>query len=91
MTFEQGTSLTGTTPEIFAETMQNLGVDALGLNCGLGPEQMAPLMERFLACSSVPVLAPITTIGRPICSRMKLSVSAMSHLVDSTFGTWIFE
>ena len=37
--------------------MQNLGVDALGLNCGLGPEQMAPLMERFLACSSVPVLA----------------------------------
>ena len=57
MTFEQGTSLTGTTPEIFAETMQNLGVDALGLNCGLGPEQMAPLMERFLACSSVPVLA----------------------------------
>ena len=57
MTFEQGTSLTGTTPEIFAETMQNLGVAALGLNCGLGPEQMAPLMERFLACSSVPVLA----------------------------------
>ncbi|MEI3479669.1 MAG: homocysteine S-methyltransferase family protein [Bilophila sp.] len=57
MTFEQGTSLTGTTPEIFAETMQNLGVDALGLNCGLGPEEMAPLMERFLACSSVPVLA----------------------------------
>ncbi len=57
MTFEQGTSLTGTTPEIFAETMQNLGVDALGLNCGLGPEQMTPLMERFLACSSVPVLA----------------------------------
>lgn len=32
-------------------------MDALGLNCGLGPEQMAPLMERFLACSSVPVLA----------------------------------
>lgn len=57
MTFEQGTSLTGTTPEIFAETMQNLGVDALGLNCGLGPEQMAPLVDRFLACASVPVLA----------------------------------
>ncbi len=57
MTFEQGTSLTGTTPEIFAETMQNLGVDALGLNCGLGPEEMAPIMERFLACSGAPVFA----------------------------------
>ena len=57
MTFEQGTSLTGTTPEIFAETMQNLGVDALGMNCGAGPEEMAPLMARFLACSSIPVFA----------------------------------
>ena len=57
MTFEQGTSLTGSSPEIFTETMLNLGVDAIGLNCGAGPEEMAPLVERFLAVSSVPVFA----------------------------------
>lgn len=55
MTFEQGTSLTGTTPEIFAETMLNLGVDAIGINCGAGPVEMAPLVERLLACCSCPV------------------------------------
>ena len=56
MTFDQGVSLTGSTPEIFAATMQNLGVDALGVNCGTGPEQMRLLVERLLACSAVPLL-----------------------------------
>ncbi|MGN0008367.1 MAG: homocysteine S-methyltransferase family protein [Desulfovibrionaceae bacterium] len=49
MTFEQGVSLTGSTPEIFAETMQNMGVAALGTNCSAGPEQMAPVVEALLA------------------------------------------
>lgn len=56
MTFEQGVSLTGSTPEIFAETMQNLGVTVLGVNCSAGPEQMAPVVEELLAYSRVPVL-----------------------------------
>lgn len=57
MTFEKGLSLTGTTPEIFAETMQNLGVAAVGTNCSAGPEQMAPVVEELLAHCQVPVLA----------------------------------
>ncbi len=57
MTFEGGTSLTGSSPEIFAETMQNLGVDALGTNCSQGPEGMAEIVRRLLTVSSVPVFA----------------------------------
>ncbi|MCL1986150.1 MAG: homocysteine S-methyltransferase family protein, partial [Betaproteobacteria bacterium] len=57
MTFEQGMSLTGSSPEIFAQTMLNLGVDALGTNCGAGPEQMRAVVEEFLACARIPVLA----------------------------------
>lgn len=57
MTFEKGVSLTGSTPEIFAATMRNMGVDAVGCNCGLGPEQMAEIVGRFLACAGLPVLA----------------------------------
>lgn len=56
MTFEKNCSLTGSRPEIFAETMQNLGVTALGTNCSAGPEQMAPVIEELLAYSRVPVL-----------------------------------
>ena len=57
MTFEQGMSLTGTSPEIFAHTMLNLGVDALGVNCGSGPDEMRLVVEALLACSRVPVSA----------------------------------
>ncbi|MDR3319483.1 MAG: homocysteine S-methyltransferase family protein [Desulfovibrio sp.] len=57
MTFEQGLSLTGSTPAIFAETMQNMGVDVVGTNCSAGPEQMLPVIEEILPVCSCPVLA----------------------------------
>ncbi|MBR3663366.1 MAG: homocysteine S-methyltransferase family protein [Desulfovibrio sp.] len=47
MTFEGGVSLTGSSPEIFVETMQNLGVDLMGTNCSLGPDEMAPVLARM--------------------------------------------
>ncbi len=56
MTFEQGVSLTGSTPEIFVETMQNLGVAALGTNCSAGPEQMVGVIDEILKYSKCPVL-----------------------------------
>ncbi len=45
MTYEGRTSLTGTPPDTFVDTMQNLGVDVVGVNCGTGPEEMAALVE----------------------------------------------
>lgn len=57
MTFEQGVSLTGSTAEIFAETMQNLGCDVIGTNCSMGPDEMLPVVKDLLACSTAPVMA----------------------------------
>lgn len=57
MTFEDGVSLTGSSPEIFAATMQNMGIDAIGVNCGAGPEQMLPVIKRILASCTLPVFA----------------------------------
>lgn len=57
MTFEDGVSLTGTTPEIYAATMQNLGVDALGVNCGAGPEQLLPVVQKIIDSCVLPVFA----------------------------------
>ncbi|UZP68478.1 homocysteine S-methyltransferase family protein [Desulfovibrio mangrovi] len=56
MTFENGVSLTGTSPEVFVETAVNMGVDLVATNCSAGPEQMVPVVEKMLAVSSVPVL-----------------------------------
>ncbi len=57
MTFdEKGKSLTGADPECMAAIFEGLGVDALGINCGLGPAQILPLAERLAAVSSTPLL-----------------------------------
>lgn len=57
MTFEEGRSLTGSTPAIFAATMANMGVNAIGVNCGAGPEQMLGIVEELVAYSPCPVYA----------------------------------
>jgi len=56
MTFEGGVSLTGTTPEVFAQTMENMGVDLIGSNCSAGPEELIRVARAMLGVSSVPVL-----------------------------------
>ncbi len=56
MTFEKGLCLTGTSPEIFVATMQNMGVNVIGTNCSAGPEEMVPVVNELLANSHVPVL-----------------------------------
>ena len=54
---EHGKMLTGGTPESMVAMLEGLGVDALGVNCSLGPKQMIPIIARLLAVSSVPVVA----------------------------------
>lgn len=57
MTFEDGVSLTGSTPEIFTESMLNMGVDVIGTNCSLGPREMAATVKQIVACGAPHVLA----------------------------------
>ena len=57
MTFgEDGRTFLGTTPEVAAVTLGALGVDVLGINCSLGPADVAPLAERMIAWSPCPVM-----------------------------------
>lgn len=57
MTFDSaGRTLTGSTPEIVANTLEGLGVDALGVNCSLGPKELEGVVERLLAASGIPVI-----------------------------------
>ena len=56
MTFEKGISLTGTSPEVFADTMQNLGADVIAINCSSGPEDFVPLIRAMLPRLNTPLL-----------------------------------
>lgn len=58
MTFnEDGRTLYGTNPEAAVTVLQSLGVDAIGVNCSTGPEQMIPLVETMARYANVPILA----------------------------------
>ncbi len=57
MTFgEDGRTFLGTTPEVAAVTLSALGVDVLGINCSLGPADVAPLVERMTRWATCPVM-----------------------------------
>lgn len=57
VTFDaKGKLLTGGSVESVVALLEGLGVDALGINCGLGPVQMKGILEQFLRVASVPVI-----------------------------------
>ncbi len=51
-----GKLMTGGTPESVVAMLEGLGADAVGVNCSLGPEALKPIVEKYLAAASVPVL-----------------------------------
>ena len=53
---ERGRLLTGADIPAAVAMLEGLRVDALGLNCGFGPEQMLPLMDQLESCCSIPIL-----------------------------------
>ncbi|MGL5434010.1 MAG: homocysteine S-methyltransferase family protein [Lachnospiraceae bacterium] len=57
MTFDsKGKLLTGGNAQSTVALLEGLGVDALGINCGLGPVQMKAIATEILSASSVPVI-----------------------------------
>ena len=57
MTFDQdGKLLTGGDLTVAAAVLEGLGADAIGLNCGLGPEQMASLLPRLRESTGLPIV-----------------------------------
>ncbi len=57
LTFDgEGKLLTGGSPASVVAMLEGLGVDALGMNCGLGPMQMKGTLRELLEAASVPVI-----------------------------------
>ncbi len=57
MSFEQNMrTFTGCSVDSMVMVLQGLGVDALGVNCSLGPRELEPIINRILEISKVPVI-----------------------------------
>lgn len=57
MTFERnGRTFTGCSVSAMAYTLEGLGVDAMGINCSLGPKELMPLVEELAKDTSLPIV-----------------------------------
>jgi len=65
-----GKMMTGANPEAMIALLEGMGVDAVGMNCSLGPDKMLDIIEKFEKYSSLPIIAkpnaglPVTRNGR---------------------------
>jgi len=57
MSFEEsGRTFFGASIETMTATLEGLGLDALGVNCSLGPRQLLPIVKKICRLSHIPVM-----------------------------------
>ncbi|HEX8026182.1 MAG TPA: homocysteine S-methyltransferase family protein [Candidatus Limnocylindrales bacterium] len=66
MTFDtRGHTMMGVSPERAAKALMSWGVDAIGGNCGNGPDELIPVMEKMRAAVPDAVLVAKSNAGMP--------------------------
>lgn len=63
---ESGHLMTGADPMAMIAMLEGLKVDAIGMNCSFGPDQMLTLLPHFTECASVPIIVN-PNAGLPKC------------------------
>lgn len=57
MTFEEnGRTFTGCSVSSMALTLEGLGVDAIGINCSLGPKELLPVVKELSQWTNLPIV-----------------------------------
>lgn len=95
MSFEEnGRTFQGVSPEAMILTLEGLKADAIGLNCSLGPDEIAPILERICRKCNVPVIAkpnaglpdPVTNTYTMGAEEFGEKLSALSKLGVKVLG-----
>lgn len=85
--------LTGASPQVVVSLLEGLGVDALGINCGLGPKQMKEIVKELLKYASIPVIVnPNAGLPRSENGKTVFDVGAEEFAEDMeeivSMGAW---
>lgn len=56
LTYTQGRTLTGTSPETAAVVLEAMGADIIGANCSTGPQELLPVIEAYSKATNLPLL-----------------------------------
>lgn len=87
MTFEQtNRTFTGCSVSAMALTMEGLGIDAIGVNCSLGPKELEPVVAEFSKWTTLPLaVKPNAGLPDPITNKYDLTpedfAESMANLV----------
>lgn len=75
MTFEENMrTFTGCSVSAMALTLEGLGVDAIGVNCSLGPAELYPVIEELCKWTDLPVVVkPNAGLPDPITNKYNVS------------------
>ena len=66
LTFERkGKTMMGNSVEDMIEVLEPLGIDAIGMNCSLGPDLAVPVIREFVGKTSLPLVFK-PNAGKPI-------------------------
>lgn len=81
MSFEENRrTFTGCTVSAMALTLEGLGVDAVGMNCSLGPGELLPLAEELVQWTSLPVvMKPNAGLPDPATNQYTITPDAFAR------------
>ena len=74
MTFEENMrTFTGVSAECMVAVLEGLGVDAIGVNCSLGPEELLPVLDKICSLTVLPVIAkPNAGLPDPVTNKFNV-------------------
>lgn len=83
MTFEQNMrTFTGCSVSAMALTIGGLGVDALGVNCSLGPKELLPIVEELAKWTNVPIMVkPNAGLPDPVTNTYDVSPEEFAEVM----------
>ncbi len=76
--------MTGATPSAMVAMLEGMGADAIGANCSLGPDKLAPVIEELLRYSSKPViLKPNAGLPSVVDGRTVYNISPADFALET--------
>lgn len=88
MTFEQNMrTFTGCSVSAMALTLEGLGVDAIGVNCSLGPKELYPVVEEMSKWTNLPLIVKANAgLPDPVTNTYDISPEEFASYMEKMLG-----
>jgi 5-methyltetrahydrofolate--homocysteine methyltransferase len=88
MTFEQNSrTFTGCSVSAMALTLSGLGVDAIGLNCSLGPKELFPIVKELSEWTNLPIVVkPNAGLPDPVTNTYDITPDEFAEYMAEFAG-----